>query len=114
MPACEIWKNSVFSQEGDTETDFLIVIKQGKCKILIEGQPLPEPYGTAGKGSMMDELALLYGNKQRTATVIAATQVSAFRMDRNSYVKFIAYVPPEDEQLLKEELSQIDKVIDKS
>ncbi|KAL3939592.1 MAG: hypothetical protein SGBAC_005705 [Bacillariaceae sp.] len=61
---------------------------------------------------MMGELALLYG-KQRTATVIAATQVSAFRLDRNSFVKFMAYVPPEDEQLLKEELSQIDKVIDK-
>ncbi|CAJ1948501.1 unnamed protein product [Cylindrotheca closterium] len=105
-------KNSVIFKQGDTETDFLIVIQHGRCKILVHGQPLPDPYGTARPGSMIGELALLY-NKQRSATVVAATQVSAFRLDRESFAKFMAYVTPEDEQLLKDELQEVDHVIDK-
>lgn len=105
-------KDSIIFEEGDSDASFLLVVKEGKCKILIEGQPLPEPYGAVGPGSIVGELALLYG-KRRAATVVAVTPISAFRLDRDSFTKFMGYIPPEDEQVLKEELTKVDKVLDK-
>lgn len=105
-------KDSVIFEEGEGDADFLIIVKEGKCKILIEGQQLPEPYGTAGPGTIIGELALLYGSR-RAATVIAATPVSAFKLNKEGFSKFAAYVPPEDSKLLKEELAKVDSVLDK-
>ena len=51
---------STIFQEHE-EGDFMLLIYKGDCSVSINGKLLPEPYGTMGKGSMLGELALLYG-----------------------------------------------------
>jgi hypothetical protein len=106
----EYKKGTTIVKQGDVNADFMLVLEEGECAISIDGEELPDPYGTMAKGSMLGELALLY-DSGRSATVTAKTDVHAFRLDQVSFKHFLSLLPTKEEDL-KKELRSIDRVID--
>lgn len=103
-------KGSTIVRQGDATADFMLVIGSGECSISIDGEELPDPYGTMTNGSMLGELALLY-NSGRLATVKAKTDVEAFKLNKSSFKYFMNQLPTEEKDI-KKELRSIDLVID--
>ena len=103
----EYKKGEVIFSQGDTDKEFMLILKEGECSITIDGEEIPGIYGTMRPPAMVGELALLM-DRERAATVIAKTNVVAFRLDRASFKYFI--VKSED---IKAEIRNIDHVIDK-
>ncbi|KAK1743540.1 bestrophin family protein [Skeletonema marinoi] len=101
--------DTIFSQ-GDTDKDYMLILEEGECSITIDGEEIPGIYGTMRPPAMVGELALLM-DKDRAATVIAKTNVVAFRLDRASFKYFMTgpLVKAED---IKTEIRNIDHVID--
>jgi hypothetical protein len=108
----EYKKGTTIVKQGDVNADFMLVLEEGECAISIDGEELPDPYGTMAKGGMLGELALLY-DSGRSATVTAKTDVHAFRLDQVSFKHFLSLLPTKEEDI-KEQLIKIDQVIDKS
>lgn len=104
-------KGSVIVKQGDTNIDYLYLVEDGECTVTIDDKKLPDPYGTMTRASIMGELAMLY-NSPRAATVTAATNVTAFRLDRASFKHFVDSKPGQTEDI-KSDLKKIDHVIDK-
>lgn len=104
-------EGTILYEQGDTEADCMHIIAEGECSISIDGQDLPDPYGTMTPGSIIGELALLY-DSARTATVTCKTDVYAYRLDVKSFKTFLSS-NSSDEEILKAELKKIDSVLDK-
>eukprot|EP00984_Skeletonema_dohrnii_P036522 scaffold37574_cov316-Skeletonema_dohrnii-CCMP3373.AAC.1 len=85
----------------------MLILKEGECSITIDGEEVSGNYGTMRPPAMVGELALLM-DRERAATVVAKTNVVAFRLDRASFKHFI--VKSED---IKADIRKIDHVIDK-
>lgn len=107
----EYEKGDVIFSQGDTDKDYMLILKEGECSTSIDGQLMDEIYGTMRPPAMVGELALLM-DKDRATTVIAKTHVVAFRLDRASFKYFMTgpLVKAED---IKVEIREIDNVIDK-
>lgn len=110
----EYEKGEVIFEQGEkigAGADFLLILEEGKCSITIDGEELPDPYGTMKRGAMVGELALLM-DKDRAATVKAKTKVVAYRLNRTDFKNFMAgpLVKADD---IKTEIKKIDQVIDK-
>jgi hypothetical protein len=107
----EYKKGDIIFSQGDTDKGFMLILEEGECSITIDGEEIPEPYGTMKRGAMVGELALLL-DKDRAATVKAKTNVVAFRLSRASFKHFMAgpLVKADD---IKTEIRNIDNVIDK-
>ena len=103
----EYKKGDVIFSQGDTDKDFMLILKEGECSITIDGEEVSGNYGTLRPPAMVGELALLM-DRERAATVMAKTNVVAFRLDRASFKYFI--VKSED---IKADIRKIDHVIDK-
>jgi hypothetical protein len=107
-------KGEVIFEQGEkigAGADFMLILEAGECSITIDGEELPDPYGTMKRGAMVGELALLM-DKDRAATVKAKTKVVAYRLNRTDFKKFISgpLVKADD---IKTEIKKIDQVIDK-
>ena len=104
----------IFTQGDKTgkDEDYMLILEEGECSITIDGEDIPDPYGTIGRGAMVGELALLMEANCRSATIKAKTDVAAFRLDRASFKCFMAG-PHERVEDIKAEMRQIDLVIDK-
>jgi MFS family permease len=75
-------------RQGDDGAHYY-AIADGKVDIHQDGQRI----GELGRGSGMGEIALLQGGP-RTATAVAATPVTAYALDRNSFLATVAgHVP---------------------
>ncbi len=107
----EYKKGDVIFSQGDTDKDYMLILEEGECSITIDGEELGGIYGTMRPPAMVGELALLM-DKDRAATVIAKTNVVAFRLDRASFKYFMTgpLVKAED---IKIDIVKIDNVIDK-
>ena len=66
--------------QGDVG-DYFYVITRGKVAFEVNGEKVGEP---AGKGTSFGELALLY-QAPRAATVVAASDVTLFRIDQRAF-----------------------------
>jgi hypothetical protein len=106
----EYKKGDVIFSQGDTDKDFMLVLEEGECSITIDGEELPEPYGSIKRGVTVGELAVLL-DRDRSATVKAKTNVVAFRLDRASFKHFMAG-PLSQADDIKTEIRKIDNVID--
>ncbi|KAL3939048.1 MAG: hypothetical protein SGBAC_006152 [Bacillariaceae sp.] len=107
----EYKKGSLMISEQDETADFLFVIQTGQCLVSVEGQQLPPPYGTASHGSIVGEFALIYDTR-RVQTVVAKTDVTGFRLDREAFWKWLEKLPHKKDDLQRD-LKEIDEVIAK-
>lgn len=88
-------------KEGDVG-DAAYLISKGDVEILKQGKP--HPVGTAGAGNLLGELAL-EGRGQRAASVKALTDVHAYRIRAEDYLKAIK-TWPEFKRLVTHKLYQ--------
>lgn len=107
----EYARGSVIIRQGDDGADFLLVLEDGECTISIDGKELPHPYGTVGRGTVLGEDALIY-QKERAATVVAKTDVSAWRLPLEAFQYFMNVVQTKEEDV-EAKLLEIDRVIDR-
>lgn len=117
-------KGDFLCKQGDTEnTNYLYLIASGSCSVSVDGRLLPYPYGTIGLGSVIGDLALLYGTA-RAATVRAKTLVKVYRLHRTDFDHFMNYAPVDRNEnssssstsraeKIKQEVSEIDSIIDR-
>ena len=114
-------KGSLLCKQGDAEdTSYMYVIAKGKCSISIDEKKLPDPYGTIGSGSLVGDLALLYGTA-RQATVRADTPVTLYRFHRKDFCYFLDRFSDEEnvefsflsrKEDLKRRVKEIDDILD--
>jgi len=114
-------KGFLLCKQGDAEdTIYMYVIAKGKCIISIDEKKLPDPYGTIGSGSLVGDLALLYGTA-RKATVCAETPVTLYRFHRKDFNYFLDRFSDEEDgefslssrkEGLKQRLKEIDDILD--
>jgi CRP-like cAMP-binding protein len=76
----EYCRGATIVSEGD-QGDHFYAIAHGEVEILRGGQPI----ALAGRGAGLGEIALLREGR-RTATAVASTPVSAFALDRASFL----------------------------
>jgi CRP-like cAMP-binding protein len=82
-------KGTILCTQGDsTDTDYLYLIASGSCNVSIDNKKLPDPYGTMGEGSLIGDLAMLYGTA-RAATVRCQTEVTVYRLHRIDFYHFL-------------------------
>ena len=112
-------KGNFLFKQGDTEnTNYMYLIASGSCSVTIDGKLLPYPYGTIGQGSVIGDLALLYGTA-RAATVRAETFVKVYRLHKTDFHYFMDYAPADRNgntsraEKIKQEVSDIDSIIDR-
>ncbi len=100
-------------KQGDLDdTNYLYIIYEGDCSIVIDGKQLVEPYGTMHKGSVVGDMAMIY-DAPRAATVTALTAVKAFRLHRDVYNSFLESKGSDAKERLRKELKEIDAAIDR-
>jgi hypothetical protein len=117
-------------KQGETEnTDYMYLIARGSCSVAIDGKVLPLPYGKIGPGSLIGDLALLYGTP-RAATVRAKAAVRVYRLHKTDFNHFMHKAAADSDdcsatdknapspststaEKMKEEMSKIDRVIDR-
>ena len=123
-------EGTLLYEQGDTEnTDYLYLIGSGSCDVSIDSQILPDPYGTIGPGSLIGELALLYGTA-RAATVRTKSNVTVYRLQRSDFNYFMDCNHADSEESgkidiessssinsraekVKQDVREIDRIIDR-
>mmetsp|Transcript_37076 Transcript_37076/g.41756 ORF Transcript_37076/g.41756 Transcript_37076/m.41756 type:complete len:516 (-) Transcript_37076:320-1867(-) len=84
-------KGTMLCEQGDTtDTDYLYLIASGSCSVSIDMKQLPDPYGTMGEGSLIGDLAILYGTA-RAATIRCQTPVTVYRLHRSDFYHFLDF-----------------------
>ena len=110
-------EGTLLCKQGDTEdTDYLYLIVSGSCSVSIDGKVLPDPYGTMGSGSLIGDLAMLYGTA-RAATVRTETPVTVFRLHQANFYHFLDYAAADRDNTPRKEkiqrhIKEIDGILD--
>ena len=68
VPREKTLPGSIIFKQGDTSNQYMYIVAEGECSVLIDGKTIAEPFGTIKKGSIVGELAILY-DSPRAATV---------------------------------------------
>lgn len=63
---------NIISQGDACLGGYVYLIVEGKCQVLVDGNEVPDPYGTIGPEEIFGELGILY-EENRAATVSAST-----------------------------------------
>jgi CRP-like cAMP-binding protein len=85
-------RGDVITKQGNT-AHWLYIVAYGQAEVVFEpAQGVPQVIGSVGAGEIFGEMALLSG-EQRSATVIAKTDVECYRLDRASFQELMAARP---------------------
>lgn len=115
-------KGTMLCEQGDTtDTDYLYLIASGSCSVSIDMKQLPDPYGTMGEGSLIGDLAMLYGTA-RAATIRCQTPVTVYRLHRSDFYHFLDFdkdatssstsTTSTRHEEIQQQVKEIDEVID--
>lgn len=79
-------RDEVIVNQGDScEGDYVYLIQQGECTVMVDGKVVPEPYGTLRSKTLFGEMGVLY-NQTRAATVkTKSDRVALFRMHGETF-----------------------------
>lgn len=103
-------KDDVIITQGDIcdGGDYVYLVAEGKCKVIVDGKVVPEPYGTIKGKAILGELGVLY-NQTRSATIVAKSDaVSLFRVNADTFKSVLNKLTVNDDPEL---LQQIDNAI---
>lgn len=105
----ELTKDQVIVRQGDSSAgDYVYVIAEGECNVMVDGKIVPEPYGTLQAKSIIGELAVMY-NKNRSATVSTKSDtVTLYRIEGTTFKKLLNTLPRMDDA---EQMKKIDDVL---
>jgi predicted membrane chloride channel (bestrophin family) len=106
----EVAKDEIIVQQGEAcdGEDFVYLVADGDCTVVVDGNVVPEPYGTLKPGSIFGEMGVLY-NQTRAATIVAKSdRVTLFRVDGYTFKRVLNRLASDDDP---DELSKIDQAI---
>jgi hypothetical protein len=102
----------------DEENYFVYLVgENSECTVTVDGNLVPEPYGTLRERAMFGDLAVLY-NETRAATISVKSEsgVALYRVDGDSYKNIVLNHARKESsssssQISLEEMQEIDEVI---
>ena len=85
-------KDDVIVKQGqicDVAGEYVYLVADGECTVIVDGKVVPEPYGTLKPGAIFGELGVLY-SQTRAATINAKSDtVSLFRVKGETFKSFL-------------------------
>ncbi|CAB9498691.1 dependent protein kinase regulatory subunit [Seminavis robusta] len=103
-------KEDIIVTQGEPcEGDFVYLVAEGDCTVIVDGKVVPEPYGTLKPKAIFGELGVLY-NQTRAATICAKSDsVTLFRVNGATFKDILNHYFSRDDP---ETLYLIDQAID--
>jgi CRP/FNR family transcriptional regulator, cyclic AMP receptor protein len=92
----EVDAGKVLTREGDLGREFFVIV-EGEVSVTKDGQEIRR----LGPGDFFGEIALVYEDARRTATVTAATPLRFFVLTRQSFRSLLEHQPEIEEKVMR-------------
>jgi small-conductance mechanosensitive channel len=84
-------RGEIITRQG-SHADFLYILTRGQAEVRVDADGMYKTVATLRAGDFFGEMALLTG-APRTATVVAMTDVSSYRLDKDSFMDILQRRP---------------------
>ena len=91
----EVDEGKVLTREGDLGREFFVIV-EGDVSVTQDGKEIRR----LGAGDFFGEIALIYDNARRTATVRAASPLRFFVLTRQSFRSLLEHQPEIEEKVM--------------
>ena len=91
----EVEEGKTLTREGDLGREFFVIV-EGDVSVMQEGNEIRR----LGAGDFFGEIALIYDNARRTATVIAVSPLRFFVLTRQSFRSLLEHQPEIEEKVM--------------
>jgi CRP-like cAMP-binding protein len=91
----EVDEGKVLTREGDLGREFFVIV-DGDVSVTQDGNEIRR----LGAGDFFGEIALIYDNARRTATVTAASPLRFFVLTRQSFRSLLEHQPGIEEKVM--------------
>jgi CRP-like cAMP-binding protein len=91
----EVDEGKVLTREGDLGREFFVIV-DGDVSVTQDGNEIRR----LGPGDFFGEIALIYDNARRTATVTAASPLRFFVLTRQSFRSLLEHQPEIEEKVM--------------
>jgi CRP-like cAMP-binding protein len=91
----EVEEGRVLTREGDLGREFFVIV-EGDVSVTQDGNEIRR----LGPGDFFGEIALIYENARRTATVIALSPLRFFVLTRQSFRSLLEHQPEIEEKVM--------------
>ena len=90
----EVEEGKVLTREGDLGREFFVIV-EGEVSVTQDGKEIRR----LGPGDFFGEIALIYENPRRTATVTASSHLRFFVLTRQSFRSLLEHQPEIEEKV---------------
>jgi CRP-like cAMP-binding protein len=91
----EVEEGKTLTREGDLGREFFVIV-EGDVSVMQDGNEIRR----LGAGDFFGEIALIYDNARRTATVTAASPLRFFVLTRQSFRSLLEHQPEIEEKVM--------------
>ena len=91
----EVEEGKTLTREGDLGREFFVIV-EGDVSVTQDGNEIRR----LGAGDFFGEIALIYDNARRTATVTAASPLRFFVLTRQSFRSLLEHQPEIEEKVM--------------
>ena len=91
----EVQEGKTLTREGDLGREFFVIV-DGEVSVTQDGNEIRR----LGPGDFFGEIALIYDNARRTATVTAASPLRFFVLTRQSFRSLLEHQPEIEEKVM--------------
>ena len=91
----EVQEGKTLTREGDLGREFFVIV-DGDVSVTLDGNEIRR----LGPGDFFGEIALIYDNARRTATVTAASPLRFFVLTRQSFRSLLEHQPEIEEKVM--------------
>ena len=91
----EVEEGKTLTREGDLGREFFVIV-EGDVSVMQDGNEIRR----LGAGDFFGEIALIYDNARRTATVIAVSPLRFFVLTRQSFRSLLEHQPEIEEKVM--------------
>jgi cAMP-dependent protein kinase regulator len=91
----EVGEGKTLTREGDLGREFFVIV-EGDVSVTQDGNEIRR----LGAGDFFGEIALIYDNARRTATVTAASPLRFFVLTRQSFRSLLEHQPEIEEKVM--------------
>jgi Cyclic nucleotide-binding domain len=102
----------IVTQGSPCQGDYVYLVAEGDCTVVVNGKLVPEPYGTLRPMAIFGELGVIY-NRTRAATITAKSDagVVLYRIHGDAFKTILnPFIADDDPELLRKIDNAIDQV----
>lgn len=99
----------IISQGDRCDGGYVYLVRKGRCRVIVDGKVVPEPYGTVGPAAIFGELGIMY-DSTRAATIEARSKKVLYYQVPGDIFKDILQTPTEslsNMQVIDEVINQV-------